>query len=72
MEKAISQSTKRIMRETDPVMPVLKQMEVDETHAWDMKRRNTVLATMAIVSDQYGYKFVSRRGVGKIYITRIK
>ena len=72
MEKGTNVSQKIFMQNTDPVMPVLRQMEVDETHAWDMRRRNTVQATMGTVSAQYGFKFVSRRGEGKIYVTRVK
>ena len=67
MEKETNVSQKIFMQNTDPVMPVLRQREVDETHAWD-----TVQATMGTVSAQYGFKFVSRRGEGKIYVTRVK
>ena len=65
-------TTKKQMRELDPIMPVLKAMKVDETHAWAKKRRTIVRTTMYAVADQLGFSFITRTSEDKIYVTRVK
>ena len=65
-------SQKKLMRETDPIMPVLKAMKLDETRSWPRNRRTVVRSTMYMVVDQLGYDFITRMSDEKIYVTRVK
>ena len=65
-------SRKMLMRETDPIMPVLRVMKPDDTRSWPRRRRAVVRGAMYQVADTLGYKFVTRVSDEKIYVTRVK
>lgn len=65
-------STKRENRRKDPIMPVLRTMEIEETHSWDKKRINTIAASKRIVEIETGMKFITRTSDDKIYVTRVR
>ncbi len=68
----VKKQTKRGIRRDDPVMPVLKTMEIEETHSWDKKRMATIATTKRIVEVQTGKKFITRTSDEKMYVTRVR
>lgn len=58
----------------DPIMPVLKQMAVGDTHQWDLSRVNVVRPVIKQTSYQTGRIFTTntREVRGKVTVKRIK
>ena len=63
---------RREHRENDPLSPVLRAMEVNETRSWPAKRRFTVNATKWQVEVKEDKKFIQRTCDGRVYVTRIR
>ena len=60
--------------EKEPIMPILKKLELEEEHSWDLNRVNVVKPTAKQVEWATGKKFQTsiKKVEGKVTVKRIK
>lgn len=56
----------------EAIMPILKTLNVGQTHTYPSNRINTIKATITAVSTQTGRTFKTRLQRPYIHVTRIK
>lgn len=59
-------------RKNDPIMPVMRKMQLEDTHSWPKSRKNTLYATKNVVELETGMKFITKTSADKIYVIRVK
>lgn len=55
----------------DPIMPVLKSMEIGDTHTYPCSRMNTVKSTVSQVQVTTGKSFKTKLEKPYLHVTRI-
>lgn len=61
-------------KEKEPIMPILRILELEEEYSWDLKRINVVKPTAKQVEWATGRKFQTstKKVEGKVTVKRIK